>query len=78
MSDTDRIRVPTNGHRKAIDPEVVGPTTPPTTDPAIDEAATASPDLRIAVTPAQLVAGLGIVAGLVLIAFGSRRRGKRG
>ena len=80
MSDTDRIRVPTNGHRKPLDGEIVpapsdasaGPT-----DPALAPAVPPTPDIRIALTPGQLAAGFGIVAGIVLIVLGSRRRGGR-
>jgi hypothetical protein len=68
MSDSDRIRVPTNGHRVSLE----------TLDsPVADEPpskALAGQDLRIAFTPGQLAAGFGILAGLILVLVGTRRR----
>ena len=81
MSETDRIRVPTNGHHPPL--EAVGdraaaddaPSSAPS-GAADDPLGETGPDLRIAFTPGQLAAGLGILAGLVLLVAGSRRRGK--
>ncbi len=81
-SETDRIAVPTNG-RKPHD--VPGPASP---EPA-DRDATArdprerdpvarvtSPDVTVAVTPAQLAVGFSVIAGIILLAL-RRRRGRR-
>ena len=77
MSETDRIRVPTNGHHPPL--EAVGNGAAPA-DPsaatADDPLGETGPDLRFAFTPGQVAAGLGIVAGLLLLIAGSRRRGK--
>jgi hypothetical protein len=82
MSETDRIRVPTNGHHRPL--EAVGdhaasgdaPRAAEAAETADDPLGETGPDLRIAVTPGQLAAGFGILAGLVLLIAGSRRRGK--
>ena len=81
MSETDRIRVPTNGHHLPL--EAVGDRSGSgdapagrAADAADDPLGESGPDLRIAVTPGQLAAGFGILAGLVLLIAGSRRRGK--
>jgi len=71
-SSTDRIPVPTNGHRPPLSSDAVAaPTDPaPTGGPSADE-------LRVAFTPGQVAAGFGIIAALILLVVG-RRRGKRG
>lgn len=63
MGESDRIRVPTNGQRPALEPVATDerPEPPP------------SPDLRIAVTPGQLAAGFAVLAGLVVLLAGRRR-----
>jgi hypothetical protein len=73
MSETDRISVPTNGHHPPL--EAVGDRTAPAgaDDDPLGET---GPDLRIAFTPGQLAAGFGILAGLLLVIAGARRRGK--
>jgi MYXO-CTERM domain-containing protein len=69
MGETDRVRVPTNGHRPAL-----GAVEPDgTSGPPADDAPT-PPDYRVAVTPAQLAAGFGVLAGLILLLLGTRRR----
>ncbi len=68
----DRVAAPTNGHRAAMtDPEVDAHLIEPTEVPG-SERASALPS----VSPAQLAAGFGIVAALILIVLG-RRRGSR-
>ncbi len=57
--DTDRIAVPTNG------------TGPNAEVPATGELPR---EQTVAFTPNQLAAGFGIVAGLLLLFFGARRR----
>jgi len=42
--------------------------------PRFDAAAVDQPDLRIAVTPAQAAVGFGVIASLVLLLLGARRR----
>lgn len=66
--DTDRIPVPTNG---------AGPhlaTSPPPVGPKATPGEQLSRDQTVAFTPNQLAAGFGIVAGLLLLVFGTRRR----
>jgi hypothetical protein len=78
---SDRVAVPTNGHR------------PPLTDPEVDTHLAESTDFggegaesssrgpskigvavsAPAVSPGQLAVGLGIVAGVILLILGSRR-----
>ena len=84
MSDTERIPVPTNGHRKPLastEPAIpqAGPA-PALPQPASDltPSVSGTGDRRIVITPGQLAAGFGIVAGVILLLVGSRRRGKRG
>ena len=79
MTESDRIRVPTNGHRKPLDTDVdAAPAAAGSPgDPALAPAFPPTPDLRIAFTPGQLAVGLGIVAGVVLLVLGGRRRGRR-
>ena len=81
MSETDRIRVPTNGRHPSL--EAVGDRPASgdapagrAADPADDPLGEAGPDLRIAFTPGQVAAGFGILAGLLLLLAGARRRGK--
>jgi hypothetical protein len=98
MSETDRIAVPTNGHKPHAVAAVVEPDAPATPPAAADDAADAaskttaagaggagradpaakatSPELTIAVTPAQLAVGFGVIAGIILLLVG-RRRGRR-
>jgi hypothetical protein len=71
MPDPERIRVPTNGHHKPIAKE------PEQTPTATADPVGPAGDPRIVITPGQLAAGFGILAGIVLLALGSRRRGKR-
>lgn len=87
--ETDRITVPTNGRkpRKAPLAPVVASVAAagevaPAAD-AADDAATrdpvarvTSPELTIAVNPAQLAVGFGVIAAVILLLVG-RRRGRR-
>jgi hypothetical protein len=85
----DRVAVPTNGHHPAMsehpDDAVAG------TDSDVDENPSVAADFGAGatvaergarstvptVTPAQLAAGFGIIAALILLVLG-RRRGRRG
>lgn len=71
-SSTDRIPVPTNGHRPPLstEPPAAAPEPGSTGGPSASE-------LRVAFTPGQVAAGFGIIAALILLVLG-RRRGKRG
>ncbi len=63
----DRIPVPTNGHRppSALEAEdVVDPTIPVASRRGI----------AIDATPAQLAVGAGVIASLILLLVGARRR----
>ena len=70
---TDRVAVPTNGHRPALSDDAVD------ASPADDAADTAAPPAAAApsVSPGQVIAGVGILAALVLLVLG-RRRGRGG
>lgn len=73
MSDsTDRIPVPTNGHRPPLAAE-----TPTVREEAVPTRGPSADDPRVAFTPGQVAAGFGIIAALILLVAG-RRRGKRG
>lgn len=86
--DTDRIAVPTNGRKPHKVPEA--PALAPVTAAgevaaaadAADDAArgpaptVSAPELTIAVSPAQLAVGFGVIAGLILLVL-RRRRGRR-
>ena len=74
MSETDRIRVPTNGHHPALD---IAGAAPPSASPDTPDEALTPADPRIAFSPGQVAAGFGIIAGLILLIAGSRRRNKR-
>ena len=78
MSETDRIRVPTNGHRPQL--EAVGDDAAPASGTgsgqADDPLGETGLDPRINVTPGQVVAGFGVLAGLLLVLAGVLRRGR--
>ena len=73
--DTDRIAVPTNGHRPKAITASLAPLRgePPTADPPDD---TSDAALSVAFTPKQAAIGFGIVASLLLLVAGRvwRRR----
>jgi hypothetical protein len=72
----DRIPVPTNGHRPPLE-EAAGAgalATPQVGGGAPPDDSAARPDLRIAVTPAQAAVGFGVIASLILLLVGARRR----
>ncbi len=84
--EADRVAVPTNGRKpstKGRKPRAVAKPSAPTED-AADVAAddpvakATSPELTIAVTPAQLAVGFGVIAGIVLLVLGRRRGRRRG
>lgn len=72
--DTDRVTVPTNGRKPH--------TVPDAADDADDAAPrdpvakVTSPELTIAVNPAQLAVGFGVIAAVILLLLG-RHRGRR-
>ena len=73
--DTERIPIPTNG----TGPKPPGATGPGTSAAAATERRGASADVvprdqTVAFTPNQLAAGFGILAGLLLLFVGARRR----
>jgi hypothetical protein len=70
---TDRVAVPTNGHRPALNDDA--PDAPPPDDPADTGARPAS--AVPSVSPGQVIAGFGILAALILLVLG-RRRGRDG
>ena len=86
--DTDRIAVPTNGHkprpsrrkaRPAAEAPVLASTTPPAAIETPDRATkVTSPEMTVSVTPAQIAVGFGVIAGIILLVLGRRRgRGRR-
>ena len=80
----DRLAVPTNGHRPPLsDPDVEGDLADAThvggADPGLESTGPSRIGVAItapAVSPGQL-AGLGIVAGLILFLIGTRRPRRR-
>jgi hypothetical protein len=76
--DTERIPIPTNGTGpKATAPIAPPPIAPPTAATPDRRGATGDVvprDQTVAFTPNQLAAGFGIVAGLLLLFVGARRR----
>jgi hypothetical protein len=73
------VAVPTNGHHPAMSEEAADAGAAATTDPdagppAVDDRARSTVP---AVSPAQLAAGFGVIAALILLVLG-RRRGRRG
>ena len=71
--DTERIPVPTNGRGPMPDDAPAPATAPPVErrGPAGDAVPR---DQTVPLTPTQLAAGFGIVAGLLLLFVGARRR----
>ena len=67
----DRIPVPTNGHHPAPAP---GSAEPTAAAPRPARSGPIAPDLRIAVTPATAAAGFGVLAAIILLILGRRRR----
>ncbi len=65
--DVDRITVPTNGRG----PHPVVP--PALDDPADDDTPIPSP---IPLSSGQLIVGFGVIASLILLLLGRRRRGR--
>jgi hypothetical protein len=69
MSSPDRVAVPTNGHRPALQDDALEA-------PSVeaDDGASARPAPSVGgVTPGQLIAGFGVIAALVLLLVGRRR-----
>ena len=71
-SPDDRVAVPTNGHRRALTDEAFDAPSIEADFGALDPPAPTVPSF----TPAQLAAGFGIIAALILLILG-RRRGRR-
>jgi len=76
----DRVAVPTNGHHPAMsegasDADPTAATDLGTGPPGVEERGARS--TVPVVSPAQLAAGFGIIAALILLVLG-RRRGRRG
>ena len=82
----DRIPVPTNGHRPSIArvtdapppagaPPEGGAARPTVPAPRPARGGPTAPDLRIAVTPATAAAGFGVLAAIIVLLLGRRRRG---
>ncbi len=72
--DSDRIAVPTNGHKPHALTTPLAPLRgePPTAEPVTTVRPT-DPALLGAVSPRQLAIGFGIIASLVLLALGRSR-----
>ncbi|MGK2850980.1 MAG: hypothetical protein ACSLFN_08735 [Candidatus Limnocylindrales bacterium] len=75
-SSTDRIPVPTNGHRPPMSTDDAATPTEPAHPAESTPDGGAAADPRIAFSPGQVAAGFGIIAALILLIAG-RRRGKR-
>lgn len=73
MSQTDdRIKVPVNGHRPALEAK---PT--PAAPGSVAPAGTVPESARLAASPTQLAVGFGAVAGLVALVLGALWRRRR-
>lgn len=68
--ETTRIPIPTNGHGRTDRAAPDAPASPRSVPPGV----AAAPDLRIAVTPAQVATGFAVIAGIIGIVLGLRRR----
>ena len=68
----DRIPVPTNGHRPPLDADPDARVVDDEVDPGIPEVSRVGVGLDA--SPAQLAVGFGIIAGLIVIVLGRRRR----
>jgi hypothetical protein len=85
--ETTRIPVPTNGHGPMPGGVGGGPVVAadgPTPDSAVPHnprsvppGVAAGTDLRIAVSPAQIATGFAVLAGLIGLIVGARRRRRR-
>jgi hypothetical protein len=81
----DRVAVPTNGHRPPLsDPDVEGDLSDATDlgagEPELESIGPSRIGVAItppAVSPGQLAAGAGVIAGLILFIIGSRRSRRR-
>jgi hypothetical protein len=69
---TDRVAVPTNGHRPALSDDALEPSG---TDDALADTDARPAPTASSVTPGQVIAGFGILAALILLVLG-RRRGR--
>lgn len=83
--DDDRVRVPGNGHDRTVTLDPASSLVPAMPASAASATSTsrrpAGPaigraDVTLSVTPGQLAVGFGIVASLILLALGRRRRGR--
>jgi hypothetical protein len=70
----DRIAVPTNGHRPPLAPEPSSAPTDIEATPPGPPAIATRRGVAIEATPATLVVGFGVIAWLVVILVGARRR----
>ena len=83
MSSGDRVAVPTNGHHPALHDDALdaphhdaaGSKDPPAASDS-GEPATAAPSTAMpAITPGQVIAGVGVLAAVALLILGRRRGG---
>ena len=72
--DTERIPIPTNGTGPKPPPAASASPAGPTTERRGATVDVVPRDQTVAFTPNQLAAGFGIVAGLLLLFVGARRR----
>jgi len=66
------VPVATNGHRRPLDDE--HPATAETHDEAPERQITVNPVMGLPASPAQIAVGFGILAGLIILLLGRRRR----
>ena len=71
MTSSDRLAVPTNGHRPALTDDALDAPSIEADFGAADRPSSSVPS----VTPGQVIAGFGIVAALILLLL-ARRRGR--
>jgi hypothetical protein len=75
--DKDRIPVATNGHRHPLKGEVPEPAPSPEPEPAPERGRTPQVNPVMgppAFTPTQIAVGFGLIASLIVLLLGRRRR----
>ena len=69
--EREPVPVATNGHRRPLDDEHM---TTADSDEAPERQVTVNPVMGLPASPAQIAVGFGILAGLIILLLGRRRR----
>jgi hypothetical protein len=76
-SSKDRVAVPTNGHKPPLTDEPAALDLPDASGAApTDPLSPPNPTMGLPASPAQLAVGFGIVAALIILLLGRRRRSR--